>query len=123
MNRTVEDGGRALVAEPFEERWADTKIMGAEVKKYIPVLLSVEDPLPIQVDGGDEVVHRLFAKDGTTYLLLVNTTREAARAKVTCGVPARMVGAEIGVAPPTATGPLDLAFTPLDIKLLTFRRP
>jgi hypothetical protein len=117
MNKSVEDGGRALVPEPFTERWAEVKAMGEEVKRLIPVLLSIEKPVAATIKG-ENIVHRLFAKDGTTYLLAVNTSREPAKATLTIPATVQILGDELSkttVAPGTQ---VDLAFAPLESKML-----
>jgi hypothetical protein len=115
MSKTVDNGGRALVAEPFAERWADVKAMGEEVKRFIPLLLSVEEPLPAKIEG-ENLVQRLFAKDGATYLLAVNTSREQTTGNLSLPAGAQILGSELGVAPDNDA--TELAFGPLETKLL-----
>ncbi|MEW6357845.1 MAG: hypothetical protein AB1696_16040 [Planctomycetota bacterium] len=65
---------RRAEKEPFEERWREVKAMAEEIKQFIPVLLSIEpvDP-PTKVDAPESVAWRLHAKEGTPYLIAVNS--------------------------------------------------
>ena len=62
----------------FLKRWETLKQVASDIAPWIPVMLSVEQPLAIEPDTAHapEVAFRLYAKDGVTYLLLVNTTLE-----------------------------------------------
>jgi hypothetical protein len=58
---------------PFEQRWKDVTTMAEEIRRWIPVLLSVESaPMPT-VEAPASVAWRLFAKDGAVFLLCVNS--------------------------------------------------
>jgi hypothetical protein len=86
MDKTVEQGGRALVREPFEERWKDVRTMAAEIGEHIPILLSVDTPLPlVSADGPTNVAWRLYAYQGDTVLVAVNSADEPAQAAFTFG--------------------------------------
>ncbi|MCX7598473.1 MAG: hypothetical protein N2512_06340 [Armatimonadetes bacterium] len=65
---------------PFDEHWPRVKQMAAEIKHWVPVLLSVDEPLAVTVKG--EAIHaRVQAHGGSTYIFVVNDdyeTREAA---------------------------------------------
>lgn len=79
MDKTVAEGGQALVREPFDERWPQVKKMAAEIAEYIPVLLAVEPTLDVSLDRkstGDDVMLRLYGYEGKTWALLVNTSNE-----------------------------------------------
>lgn len=72
MDKTVAEGGRATVREPFEERWRDVTTMAAEIRDFIPVLLSVE-PAPVpRIEAPDSFAWRVLAKEGATWLVAVN---------------------------------------------------
>jgi len=61
---------------PFEEHWPRVKQMAAEIKKWAPVLLSVDRPLAVSVAG--EAIHaRVQAYGGKTYVFVVNDDYEA----------------------------------------------
>ena len=78
MDKTVENGGAALVREPFEERWPQVKKMAAEIAEYFPVLLAVEKPKTVTLDAeqSENVIMRLYGHEGKTWALLVNTATE-----------------------------------------------
>jgi len=67
--------------EPFEKRWADVTTMAAEIKRFMPILLSpVAAAPPAWSDAPETVAWRLYEKDGKTYLLAVNSGDEPASA-------------------------------------------
>ena len=74
MEKTVGEGGPALVAEPFAERWAEVKKMAAEIADCFPILLSVEEPKDVRLtdDAQGKVMMRLYGHEGKTWALLVN---------------------------------------------------
>ena len=76
MSKTVEQGGMALVAEPFEERWKNLKALAEEISDCFPILLGAEDALNVvPADESDSaIVSRLFGANGSTWLLIVNTS-------------------------------------------------
>ena len=55
---------------PFEKAWGDICVVGAELKKYLPVLASEPGPAVTGVPAAWGV--RTWRKDGETWLLLVN---------------------------------------------------
>ena len=55
---------------PFEKAWGDICVVGAELKKYLPVLVSESGPAVTGVPTAWGV--RTWRKDGETWLLLVN---------------------------------------------------
>ena len=84
--------------EEFDTYWKPICNAAAEVKKMIPVLLSVEDAPAAQ--GAPEMVPvRTWMKDGELYVLAVNARNEAQTANlaISRGVWA-VAGCEIGVA-------------------------
>jgi hypothetical protein len=70
----------------FEQRWPDVKKVAAELKEISPILLSVDEPQAVKVDGATV---RWFAKalGNTTHVFLVNTAREPASATLTLAKP------------------------------------
>lgn len=81
MNRTVDEGGGAIVRDPFDERWRDVRVMANEIADLIPVLLSTEAPADIRMKTGEEeIVHRLYGVGKKTVLVAVNSSDEAAEA-------------------------------------------
>ena len=63
----------------FETAWADVCEVGWEIRKYIPVLLSVE-PAPDVAGVPPEWDVRVWRKGGETYLLAVNSQEKPASA-------------------------------------------
>ena len=60
----------------FDKAWADICAVGAEVRRYIPVLLAVE-PAPTVTGAPDAWGVRVWRKDGETWLLVVNAQERA----------------------------------------------
>ena len=83
MDKAVEDGGKAKVREPFDERWADVCRMAQEIAANIPVLLAAETTPEYQLNAPDDVACRVWSKDGEVWLLAVNAGTETAQATVT----------------------------------------
>ena len=61
--------------DEFAEAWREQCEIGAEVTKFIPVLLA--EPAPNATGYPAGVSGRAWLHDGATYLLVVNETREA----------------------------------------------
>lgn len=76
MDKTVADGGAALVREPFDERWNDVKKMGNEIAEYFPVLLSADKPSEVTHADSDDCIVRLYGFEGKTWALVVNLATE-----------------------------------------------
>jgi hypothetical protein len=117
MGKTLDQGGRALVAEPFRERWADVCTMAGEIAELIPVLLSVDPPADVRLrSGGETVAHRLYGVDGTTVLVSVNTTRGAAEASFAVPPGATLGRLLLGSEPPIlGNGELRVRLQPLGV--------
>ncbi len=73
MDKTLAEGGRALVREPFEERWSDVSAVAAGIRDFMPVLLSTEPPPLPRAEVDAALAWRMFAHAGSAYLLCVNT--------------------------------------------------
>ncbi len=91
---------------PFAKAWADICKVGEEVRRYIPVLLSVE-PTPEVTGAPSEWGVRVWRKDGTTWLLAVNAQDKADSAEITLGEDFARIAAEFGPAA-AKTGPRTL---------------
>lgn len=61
-----------------EKHWNEVVKIMREVEKRVPILLSIEEPMPIIPDRGspEEIVFRLYGHEGSAWLLLVNTSEE-----------------------------------------------
>ena len=79
----------------FETAWADVCEVGWEIRKYMPVLLSVE-PAPAVSGVPAEWCVRLWRKDGETWLLVVNAQDEACEATLTLSEDFSAMQAEFG---------------------------
>lgn len=66
--------------EPFEQRWAEVKTMGAEVKELIPVILSIEPVPTVTATAPDSVAWRLCRLGDEVYVIAVNSADEPATA-------------------------------------------
>ena len=67
---------------PFAKAWADICKVGEEVRRYIPVLLSVE-PAPTATGAPAAWGVRTWRKDGATWLLVVNAQDKPDAAELT----------------------------------------
>jgi hypothetical protein len=67
--------------DEFAEAWREQCEIGAEVTKFIPVLLA--EPAPNATGYPAGVSGRAWLHDGATYLLVVNETREAKSVSLT----------------------------------------
>ena len=67
---------------PFAKAWADICRVGEEVRRYFPVLLSVE-PAPAVTGAPVAWGVRTWRKDGVTWLLVVNAQDKADAAELT----------------------------------------
>lgn len=73
MDRTAGEGGRAQVRDPFDDRWRDVSAMAAEIRAFIPVILSGEPAPAVSADGApDTVAFRAFRHGGRPYILCLN---------------------------------------------------
>ena len=70
----------------FEDRWRDVCAMGEEIKRYVPVMLSIE-PAPCATSGDAKVPTRTWSKDGRVYLLVVNAQGKPFEGSVTLDRP------------------------------------
>jgi hypothetical protein len=79
-----------LVRDPhgFDKRWPDVLLLGAEVKRLTPALLSTRKPPPLSVNAAGGAVRSAVRTDdaGNVYVLLANADK-AKEATVTLAVP------------------------------------
>ena len=66
---------------PFEKAWADVCSAASEIKRYIPVILSIE-PTPKILGVPAKWSSRIWRKDGSVYLLVVNAQNVESSAKL-----------------------------------------
>ena len=84
---------------PFEERWPDVCAMAEEIKRFIPVILSVESAPTVTCEAPASVETRVWRSGSDVYLLVVNGSSEAASATVTLAGGCKSARAEFGHAP------------------------
>ena len=106
---------------PFAKAWADICKVGEEVRRYIPVLLSVE-PAPEVTGAPSKWGVRMWRKDGAAWLLVVNAQDKADSAALTLGEDFARVAAEFGAAA-EKTGPrtLKISLAPNEPALYVIR--
>ena len=80
---------------PFEKAWADVCAAAGEVRRYIPVMLSVEEP-PSVSGVPDTWGVRVWRKDGNVYLLVVNAQDREAAAELTFSEDFSKIATEFG---------------------------
>ena len=68
----------------FDKAWADTCAVAAEVRQYIPVLLSADEP-PAVSGAPEPWGVRVWRKDGQVWLLAVNAQDVSSEAELTLG--------------------------------------
>ena len=96
--------------DPFEKRWAEVCAMAEEIKRYIPVILSVEPAPSVTCEGPSSVETRVWRSGRDVYLLAVNGASESVTAKVTVPGGFKSVAADFGKVP-ERLGDGRLAFT------------
>jgi len=106
---------------PFAKAWADICKVGEEVRRYIPVLLSVE-PAPEVTGAPSKWGVRVWRKDGAAWLLVVNAQDKADSAALTLSEDFARVAAEFG-AEAEKTGPrtLKISLAPNEPALYVIR--
>ena len=82
-------------ATPFEKAWSDVCAAASEIKKYIPVLLSVE-PTPSVTGAPAAWSARMWRKNGDVYLLVSNAQNVDASAELELSENFSSVSAEFG---------------------------
>jgi len=101
--------------DPFERRWSDVCALGEEIKRYLPVLLSVE-PLPqLSCKGPSAVETRAWRVGASLYLLAVNGDTATVDAEIAITGGFTDLHAEFGRAPQALDGDrLAFRLDPLD---------
>ena len=123
--------------EPFAKRWAECCRVGAEIRAQIPVLLSAEGAARTLVADcayerpdadwrgpADPVSVRAWAKDGDTYVLVVNGLDAARTVRVALGADAARASAAavFGPAPKLDGDAFSLALGPLEPAMVRLKR-
>ena len=106
---------------PFEKAWADICKVGEEMKRYIPVMLSVE-PAPTVVGAPGEWCVRTWRKDGEAWILAVNAQSKESKATLTLSEGFSSAAAEFGpAAEKTGARTLAVALAPYEPVLLRIK--
>ena len=101
--------------DPFEKRWAEVCAVAEEIRRFIPVILSVEPAPAVTCEGPSSVETRVWRSGADVYLLAVNGAAEPVRATVTVAGVFKSVTAEFGQVPAnTGDGRLAYALAPLE---------
>lgn len=109
----------------FEEAWGRVSKVAEEIKKYIPVILSVEPVPTYKVSNANSVYSRIWRKDGAVYLLLVNGLAEKQDVTVQVNEHFNECTAELGSLPNNiqlGAKDVSLSFDSMEVKLLKLRR-
>jgi hypothetical protein len=67
--------------DPFDKRWKEVSEMATEIKKFIPVLLSVDSTPVYKVNKPETVACRLYNYQGNSYLVAVNSSQKTVEVK------------------------------------------
>ncbi len=72
----------------FDKRWKDVMVMGNEIEKLIPAVMSIKKPMSLNVQSNSEDIRqRVFADDnGKNFVLMANTNKNKA-AVLTVSIP------------------------------------
>jgi hypothetical protein len=124
MDKTREDGGRAAVRDPFDERWKDVCTMAGEIRDRIPILLSV-DPVPVlQVNAPSDVAVGTRVMAGNIFLVVVNNSASET-ITLPVGFPAGVVqaGRDLGDAVAEGSGKdWKMKLPPMSVSILKFKQ-
>jgi hypothetical protein len=113
---------RPVVKIPFEESFGRVCRVAEEIKRFVPVILSIEAAPQVKVvKGGIDV--RVWSHEGRTYLLTVNGKKTAVNAQVSVNKgfadASNVLGTQGGV---TWKGTvLDLEFAPYEAKMIVLQ--
>jgi hypothetical protein len=112
---------RAEDVGPFAPRWADITRMAQEIKDLEPMLLSIDpapQPEPVR-DADGAVAWRLYAHEGRTYLVTVNSATEPKTASFGFPKAFSAAGNVMGSRPATRSGSrVELSYEPLEVKIV-----
>ena len=101
--------------DPFERRWSDVCAMGEEIKRYLPIMLSVETLPQLACKGPAAVETRAWRVGSHLYLLAVNGDTATADAVITITGGFSGLQAEFGQTPQALDGGrLEFRLDPLD---------
>ena len=114
---------KPMVKIPFEESFGRVCRVAAEIKPFVPVIMSIEPAPTAKLVKGDGVDIRVWNYEGKTYLLAVNSTKKVVAAEVTMGKAFaeanNVLGTKGGVT--LAGGKLDLQFAGYEAKMIVLK--
>ena len=112
----------AIEGDDFEKAWQRVKSAAAEVKKYEPVLLTLETA-PRFAGASEAVAVRTWRHEGYVYLLAVNCTQKPQSATVTLKADtSKGVEADFAAMPEIENGKIGFSFGPLGYAMLKFKQ-
>ncbi len=105
MDKPKPVDGHTPAREPFDERWRDVTTMAAEIRDFVPVLLSIEPVAQPQVEAPPDFAWRVLSKEGATWLIAVNNDEHTAgTATFRFAMPFARASARFPGAQPTGNG-------------------
>ncbi len=88
-----------LIRKPFKQSWSEVSAIGNEVASFIPVLLSIDEPIkiiPKQLENPLPVGYRVYGQGDKTWMLLVNLERKPVSVSFETEKPVKLVDAKLG---------------------------
>ena len=114
---------KPMVKIPFEESFGRVCRVAAEIKPFIPVIMSIEPAPTAKLVKGDGVDIRIWNYESATYLLAVNSEKEAVAAEVSLdkafAEASNVLGTKGGVT--LDGGKLALQFTGYEAKMIVLK--
>jgi hypothetical protein len=72
----------------FDKRWKDVMVMGNEIEKLIPAVMSIKKPMNLIVQTSTpDIRHRVFADDNASNYMLLANTHKTRGGVVTVSIP------------------------------------
>ena len=108
--------------EPFEQRWAEVKIMAAEVKELIPAILSIEPVPTVETTAPESVAWRLSRLGDEVSVIAVNSGTEPVTASFQFPTAFASFAHAVGEGGAQLAGTtLTLSFGPLEPKVIRLK--
>ena len=105
--------------DPFEERWAEIKTMAAEVKEFMPAILSVEEIPEVVATGSEAVAWRICRQGDALLLIAVNSDDKPAESTFRFPTALTKLAHALGQGGAQLTGrDLSVSFGPLEPKVI-----
>jgi hypothetical protein len=109
--------------EPFEQRWPEICRMAEEIKRFFPVLLSIDPaPQPVNVEAPEGLGWRIYGKGNYVYLIAVNSDNAPIEALFHFPVQLTECSTELGEKTLSCEGSqVRVQFAPLEPKVIRFK--